>query len=57
VRKGVPVLADGERHPSTRKSSGRLSSVKLVSIYTRARVGGSFRGLWRVLEIWQQIQL
>ena len=54
MRKGVPVLADGERHPSTRKVPesgqrfGSVSGVKLVSIYTRARVGGSCWGLWRV---------
>ena len=49
------MLADGERHPSTHKESpergqrfGSVSGVKLVSIYTRARVGGSVRGLWRV---------
>ena len=48
MRKGVPVLADGERHPSTRERFGKVSGVKLVSICTRARVGGSGRGLWRV---------
>lgn len=54
MRKGVPVLAYGERHRSTHKSPesgqrfGSVSGVKLVSIYTRARVGGSVRGLWRV---------
>ena len=49
------MLADGERPPSTRENSpesgqrfGRLSGVKIVSIYTRARVGGSYWGLWRV---------
>ena len=63
MRKGVPVLAYGERHPSTRKDSpesgqrfGSVSGVKLVSICTRARVGGSFGGLWRVLEIWQNLE-
>jgi hypothetical protein len=41
VRKGVPVLADGERHPSTHE--GRKGApVEEVSIYTRARVGGRF---------------
>jgi hypothetical protein len=51
VRKGVPVLADGERHPSTHEDSQQRFGSKLVSIYTRARVGGSFGGLWRVLEL------
>lgn len=32
MRKGVPVLAYGERHPSTRKRFGKVSGVKLVSI-------------------------
>ena len=44
MRKGVPVLADGERHPNTRKRFGSVSGSKLVSIYTRARVGGSLGG-------------
>lgn len=48
------MLADGERHPSTRKGSRQRSGNKLVSICTRARVGGSIRGLWRV-EIMQVI--
>lgn len=44
MRKGAPVLADGERHPSTRKRFGSLPGVNLVSICTRAGVGGSSLG-------------
>jgi hypothetical protein len=43
------VLASGERHPNTHE--GRKGApVEEVSIYTRARVGGSVWGLWRVLR-------
>ena len=51
MRKGAPVLADGERHPSTRKGVGRLSGVKLVSICTRARVGGRFWAICGALRL------
>ena len=51
MRKGVPVLADGERHPSTRKDSRQRFGIKLVSICPRARVGGRFcASSWRCVS-------
>lgn len=50
MRKGAPVLADAERHRSTPENIRHRFGSKLVSIYTRARVGGSFWGLGRVLN-------
>lgn len=53
MRKGAPVLADAERHRSTHESLEKRQRFcsKLVSIYTRARVGGSLGGLWRDMLI------
>ena len=64
MRKGVPVLAYGERHPSARKDSPKsgqevrqvVGRCKLVSIYTRAGVGGSSLEFVARLEIWQNLE-
>lgn len=47
----------GSDTPAPAKVRQVVGRYKLVSICTRARVGGSFGGLWRVLELWQKIQL
>jgi hypothetical protein len=57
VRKGCASVGGWGATPQHPQRFGRLSGVKLVSIYTRARVGGLGSGFVARLEVWQLIQL
>lgn len=49
MRKGVPVLADGERHPSTRKRFGSVSDRRYLRGYRLEAVA-----MFRTIEAGQE---